>query len=127
MEQHKKWLKATAKYFDTSEEDILDGYNKRNKVVVKARITFYYLCFKAGIDLYRLSETIGKHRVTVAAAVNRIHNRDVNAEREIIALESTRIRDNTIEAWMDRGEEGEIIATALIAKKQIANLECEFL
>lgn len=76
---YKKWLRLVSLHYDIPEE-ILISKGKKNRYVQIAKQTFYYLCFKDGIDLYHLSTRLGHHRTT---ALSNIKN-SKHYEREII-------------------------------------------
>ena len=82
IERYKIWLEESAKYFKVKEDDIINGFTK--KEIIKARHTFYWLCWKDNINLPDLSRLLGKHRSTIAATMNNAYqHRDNNAENKI--------------------------------------------
>lgn len=65
---YKTWLKEVAKYYEVSEIEITSSCRKPEVVI--ARQTFYWLCWKDGINLPELSRRLGKDRSTVGATMN---------------------------------------------------------
>lgn len=66
--KYKKWLNKTCKYFSLQPNSILDT-NNRSRYISTARMVFYTLCLRDGIDLYDLSIRLGKHRTTIYCSV----------------------------------------------------------
>lgn len=112
---YKKWLTATAQYYGVTEESILRRGGKN-----PARKTFYYLCYKDGINLYRLSEALGKERTSVLGNMYYTETRDKEAEREIRTHVGANTIEHVIDYWLARPESKskEIVLTSLIAQKQ---------
>ena len=125
-QNHEKWLEATAHYFDISPDEIINGKN-RSHIVSRARKSFYYLCFRDGIDLYRLSQQLGKHRTTIINCMYNTQNRDVESEHAIRNLVENRTLDSVIGYWLGQyqSKSKDIVLTSLIAQKQRVNLEYE--
>lgn len=69
ISNHKIWLKAVCDYFDVTEDEIITS--RKHGYVGEARSIFYWLCFKDKIDLYRLSETLGKERTSILSSVKK--------------------------------------------------------
>ena len=126
MNYYKKWLEASALYFGVKEEDILRK-GSRTPLINKARKTFYYLCFRDGINLYQLGLDLGRHRTSITSTMYNTNNRDIPAEKAIIAERNNNCIDDVIEYWMDRkdSKSKEIVLTSLIAQKQLINLTHE--
>lgn len=79
---HKKWLKEVAKYYEVTESEIINGSRKPDAVV--ARQTFYWLCWRDGIDSSKLSVHLGKDRSTVTSIMNQgWKHRERNIENQI--------------------------------------------
>ena len=119
MDNYKKWLTATAQYYGIPENKII-GKGKGNASISSARSTFYYLCFRDGINLYRLSEMLGKDRSGVIKSCYNTKYRNVEVEKEIKACVEANTIDNVIDHWLVRQESKvkEIVLTSLIAQKQ---------
>lgn len=84
LSTYKFWLKKVSEYYGIPESKIIG--RSQSDIVCTARRTFYYLCFKDHIDLYELSQALGKNRTTIMSTLSRAeHYRDKNAERIIHA------------------------------------------
>lgn len=119
MNDYKKWLEATAQYYGVTEEGILQR-GKKNDLLCRARKTFYYLCFKDGLDLYRLSEALGRPRTNVIKNMHYTNNRDVQAERDIRAYVGDTTLDGLVDYWLGNksSKARGIVLPCLIAQKQ---------
>ena len=78
------WLKQTAKYYKITQKEVYNGDTSS-----RAKSTFYWLIFKAGIDLYKVSVSIGKGKSTIATYINN------NVKRE-----TDRFRDKSAEEYI---------------------------
>ena len=67
---YKKWLEAVCSYYDLSEEIIISRI-KGSEYISDARRMFYWLCLNDNIDVYRLSELLGKHRSTIMSTMKK--------------------------------------------------------
>lgn len=63
-------------YWKVSTDEILNTRIHKDHVV-KARQTFYWLCFKQGLDIYRLSVNLGRHRSTILNSMKSYPRPDV--------------------------------------------------
>lgn len=63
VSKHTKWLKKAAEYWSVTTDDILS--RRKDSYLIYARHTYYWLCLKDNIDLYKLSKHLGKHRTTI--------------------------------------------------------------
>ncbi len=82
LEKYKVWLTECSKYFQVSEEHIINGFTRKD--VVGARHTFYWLCWRDNINLPNLSRLLGKHRSTIASTMNNSYqHRDRRVEDSI--------------------------------------------
>lgn len=83
LKRYKIWLGEVCKHFEVSEEEVVAKQCLKPDVV-SARHTFYWLCWKDRINLYRLSEHLGKNRSTISATISRaMHLRNKNVENLI--------------------------------------------
>lgn len=67
---HTKWLESSADYWKISTDQLLSCRKSFNNYVIHARLTYYWLCIKDGIDIYELSKFHGKHRTTLLCTLN---------------------------------------------------------
>jgi len=67
---HRQWLDAVCYYYEVTEEQVLKA-SKHTLYAGHAKNAFYWLCFKDKIDLYRLSEYLGKHRTTIVSTMKK--------------------------------------------------------
>ncbi len=74
VSRYKIWLREVSREFDVPQKTILSS-KSYTAYVVCARKTFYWLCFKDKIDLYRLSERLGKDRTTVVGSLKNTRDR----------------------------------------------------
>lgn len=78
--RYKIWLREVSREFDIPQNKLL--YSREiNTYMVSAKQTFYCLCIRDKIDLYRLSEKLGKNRTTVVSSLKKTKLR---ANQEII-------------------------------------------
>lgn len=79
---YKIWLKEAAKHYEVNQAEITGGCRKPDVVI--ARQTFYWLCWRDGINLAKLSTHLGKDRTTVSAIMNQSwKHRERNIENQI--------------------------------------------
>jgi len=79
VSRYKIWLRAVCKEYNLTQKELMDPKPGPYSIVNCARHTFYWLCFRDRIDLYRLSEHLGKHRTTVISSMkkNDLSNKDI--------------------------------------------------
>ena len=82
LARYKIWLKESARYYEVSEKEIINGCKKPDVVV--ARQTFYWLCWRDNINLPNLSRELGKDRTSICATMNQTwKRRDRDTENHI--------------------------------------------
>lgn len=77
VNNYKFWLEEVCREYSVEKEAIIDKRSP-SRYDSMARKVFYALCCRDGIDLYKLSITLGKHRS--AAIHNLKRGRQVNKE-----------------------------------------------
>jgi hypothetical protein len=84
LDRYEYWLSRTSMYFGVEENEITKRGGSTKFFIAEARQTFYWLCWRDKIDLYRLSEHLGKHRTTVVTTMNKsFKRRNKEAEENI--------------------------------------------
>jgi hypothetical protein len=84
MKDWNYWLSKTAKFYGTPRDTILSQRGK-----TREKSTFYWLVFKAGLDLEKTSISIGKDRTTIVKYISR------NAKNE-----NDKFRDKSAEDYI---------------------------